>query len=148
MAEKISELQDKATELQARWDSHSCQTAEASGGASSLPAQLSTARAEIEVLEKQPSTARQKITELESSLAENARTVEGLQKEVEQEKKVTAEQQKTIADMRSRAKGNLTLLEARSIIWSDIITAVTEQWEFLTMIGELKSTFPYLSRKL
>ena len=85
---------------------------------------------------------------MESSLAENARTVEGLQKEVEQEKKVTAEQQKIIADMRSQAKGNLTLLEARSIIWSDIITVVTEQWEFLTTIGEHKSTIPYLSRRL
>ena len=61
MAEMISELQNRATELQARWDSHSCQTAEASSGASSLSAQMSIVRAEIEVLEKQASTARQKI---------------------------------------------------------------------------------------
>ena len=113
-----------------------------------MPAQLSTARAKSEVLEKQTSTARQNIVQLESSLAENAKTVEGLQKEVEQEKKVTTEYQKTIADMRSRAKGNLTLLEARSIIWSDITSAIIEQWEFLETIGEHRSAIPYLSRKL
>ena len=58
------------------------------------------------------------------------------------------DQQKTIADIKSRAKGNLTLLEARSIIWFDIISAVTEQWGFLRTMGEHKYAIPYLSRKL
>ena len=148
MAETINGLQNKATELQARWDSHSCQPTVVSSGTSSLSEQLSAARAENEILEKQASTARQRITNLENSLAENTRIVEGLQREIEQEKKMTVDQQKTIADMKSRAKGNLTLLEARSIIWSDIISAVTEQWGFLRMMGEHKSAIPYLSRKL
>ena len=53
--------------------------------------------AEIEVLEKQTSTAKQKVTELEGALAEKAITIEGLQREVEEGKRVTAEQHQTIA---------------------------------------------------
>lgn len=148
MVEKITILQTKATELQARWDSHSCQPTVASSGTSSPSKQLAVARAKNEVLEKQAFTARQMITSLENSLAENTKRIEELQREIEQEKKTMADQQKTIADIKSHAKGNLTLLEARSIIWSDIILAVTEQWGFLRMMGENKSAIPYLSRKL
>ena len=45
-------------------------------------------------------------------------------------------------------KGNITLSEARGIIWSDIISAVMEQWGFLRTMGENKSAIPYLNRKL
>ena len=63
---------------------------------------------------------------MENLLAENSRRIETLQKEIEQEKKTRADQQKTITDLKSRMKGNITLSEARSIIWSDIISAVIE----------------------
>ena len=45
-------------------------------------------------------------------------------------------------------KGNITLSEARGIIWSDIISVVMEQWGFLRTMGENKSAIPYLNRKL
>ena len=85
---------------------------------------------------------------MEKLLAENSRRIETLQKEVEQEKKTRADQQKTIADLKGRMKGNIILSEARGIIWSDIISAVMEQWGFLRTMGENKSAMPYLNRKL
>lgn len=63
-------------------------------------------------------------------MAENTRKIEILQKEMEQERKEKANQQKTITDLNSRLKGNITLSHARRIIWSEIISAVTEQWGF------------------
>ena len=58
MAKRIEELESRATELQTRWDMHSCHAAETSSGTGSATAQLSTAMAEIEVLENQTTTAK------------------------------------------------------------------------------------------
>ena len=63
---------------------------------------------------------------MENSVAENTRKIETLQKEIEQEKKARADQQKTINDLNSCLKGNITLRDGRRIIWSEIISAVTE----------------------
>ena len=90
---------------------------------------------------------RQRITDLENPLAENTRKIETLHKEIEQEKKARANQKKTINDLNTRLKGNITLREGRKIIWSEIISAVTEQWEFLKVIEEMKSSILYLRRK-
>ena len=93
---------------------------------SSMSEQLTIVKATNDVLENQASTVRLRITKLETSLAENTREIEILQKEIEQERKAKADQQKTITDLNSRLKGNITLSDARRIIWSEIISAVTE----------------------
>lgn len=131
MAETMAILQGRLMELQTIWDTHSCVPTSVLPETSSLSEQLITAKAANVVLEKQASTARLRITELETSLAENTRKIEILQKEMEQERKEKANQQKTITDLNSRLKGNITLSHARRIIWSEIISAVTEQWGFL-----------------
>lgn len=65
-----------------------------------------------------------RINELEVVLAENSKNIEAMQKEIEQEKKENVDQQKTINDLNSRLKGNINLMDARRIIWSEIITVV------------------------
>ena len=126
MIETIATLQSRLTELQNTWHTHSCTPTTASPETSPLAEKLNAARAANDILEKQTSTAKQRITDLENIVAENSIKIETLQKEVEQEKKTRADQQKTIADLKSRMKGNLTLSEVRGMIWSDIISVVME----------------------
>ena len=126
MAKTITILQGKLTELQTTWDTHSCVPTTTPPETSSLSEKLTTAKAANVVLEKQASTVRLRITELETSLAENTRKIETLQKEIEQERKEKADQHKTINDLNNRLKGDITLSDLRRIIWSEIISAVTE----------------------
>ena len=147
MAKTIATLHRRLTKLQTTWDTHSCVPTTTPPETSSLSEQLTTAKATNDVLEEQASTTRLRIIELETSLAENTRKIEILQKEIEQENKARADQQKTITDLNSRLKGNITLRDGRRKIWSEIISAVTEQWEFLKVIEEIKYFVLYLRRK-
>lgn len=91
LAEKITTLQSRLTELQNTWDNHSCPPATAPPETSSLAEQLNTKKAANDVLEKHAITARQRITDLEGLAAENGKRIETLQKEIEQEKKTKAD---------------------------------------------------------
>ena len=112
IAGEMVALQDRMNALQITWDTHTF-SPPILPETSSLSEQLTTALATIKALEKQVSTTWQRFIELEAIFAENVKKINAMQREIEEGKQEKARYEKTINDLNSRMKGNVTLLEAK-----------------------------------
>ena len=71
-------------------------------------------------------------------LATNQKVVMTLEAEVEKLQREKQVQEKTIKYLTKRMKGNITLLEARCLIWTDIMAEIRKHWKYLTMVYDKK----------
>ena len=71
-----------------------------------------------------------------------------MQKEIEEGKQEKEKHEKTIRELTIRMKGNITLLDARRLIWAEIITEVKKRWVFLNVVKEMKLSMCLLRRNL
>lgn len=137
MVAEIMDLKQRLSDLQGKWDRHVC-VALTSDEPGTTPKQLTKALSNLKVSENEARTARHRLKEMEAKLATNEKVVTALQAEVEKMKREKQVQDKTIKDLTTRMKGNVMLLEARRLIWTNIISEVRKHWKYLTLMDDKK----------
>lgn len=103
------------------------------------PEQLKKALADLKMSKDETRTTHRLLDEAMETYSENQKIVSSLQKEVENLCKEAQEHEKSIKDLKAQIKGNMSLVEARQIVWTEIIAEVKDHWELITLANDQKN---------
>ena len=129
--EEISKIKQTAISLENNIDNHNFTFVFPSGN-EDPQAQISQLNTELQMAERD----RKKVqTDLETA----SKIIQAAENEASKYKMDSQNANAEIKSLKDKLKGNISLIQAKDIIWNDIISEMKSIWDFLMVVAEERS---------
>lgn len=129
--EEISKIKQTAVSLQNHFDKHSCTFVFPTGN-DDPQAQIVQLNTELQMAERDRKRAQ---TDLETT----TKLIKVIEDEADKYKLDFQNAEAEIKNLKERLKGNLSLIQEKDIIWTDIISEIKSNWCFLMIVEKEKN---------
>ena len=82
---------------------------------------------------------RKLLEEEKTTLEEEEEMISSLQKETDTAHIESKDLLKSVKDLKAQLKGNMSLVEAKTMIWSEIIKEVKDHGKYITLVNDKKN---------
>ena len=126
--EEVTKLKKISLSLQNHIESHTCTFVFPSGNEDPL-AQISQLTTELQMVERDRKRAQ---ADLETA----TKIIKATEEEVSKYKMDCQTADAEIKSLKEKLKGNISLIQAKDIIWNDIIVEMKTIWDILTVVAK------------